>query len=159
MEGYKPQDFSFFHRSEKLVQLNRSFSYDIIIVTHSPFVLSDIPKENILFLKEGKNVTETMSLNTFGANINELLAESFFLSGGFIGEFAKTKIESLVEYLQNGENQGDTAWNRESAIETINAIGDEVIRLQLRSMFAKRFESDQDSYADWLRNECNRLGI
>ena len=140
-------------------KLNRSFSYDIIIVTHSPFVLSDIPKENTLFLKEGKNVTETMSLNTFGANINELLAESFFLSGGFMGEFAKTKIESLVEYLQNGENQGDTAWNRESAIETINAIGDEVIRLQLRSMFAKRFESDQDSYADWLRNECNRLGI
>lgn len=140
-------------------KLNKSFSYDIIIVTHSPFVLSDIPKENILFLKEGKNVTETMCLNTFGANINELLAESFFLSGGFMGEFAKTKIESLVEYLQNGEPQGDIAWNRESAIETINAIGDEVIRLQLRSMFAKRFESDQDSYADWLRNECNRLGI
>lgn len=140
-------------------KLNQHFSYNIIIITHSPFVLSDIPKENILFLKEGKNVTETMSLNTFGANINELLAESFFLSGGFMGEFAKTKIESLVEYLQNGENQGDTAWNRESAIETINAIGDEVIRLQLRSMFAKKFESDDNSYIAWLRSECNRLGI
>lgn len=139
--------------------LNQHFSYNIIIVTHSPFVLSDIPKENILFLKDGKNVTETMSLNTFGANVNELLAESFFLSGGFMGEFAKTKIETLVDYLQNEENPVNTQWNRERAIETINTVGDEVIRLQLRSMFAKKFESDDNSYIAWLRSECNRLGI
>ena len=100
-----------------------------------------------------------MSLNTFGANVNELLAESFFLSGGFMGEFAKTKIETLVDYLQNEENPVNTQWNRERAIETINTVGDEVIRLQLRSMFAKKFESDDNSYIAWLRSECNRLGI
>ena len=32
MEGYKPQDFSFFHRSEKLVQLLSIKDYWLLII-------------------------------------------------------------------------------------------------------------------------------
>ena len=42
-------------------------SINILLVTHSPFILSDIPKSNILYLKEGKAVTDTSSfVNTLG---------------------------------------------------------------------------------------------
>ena len=80
-------------------ELNKAFGICVIIVTHSPFVLSDMPKGNLLYLDEGKNVTKEKHLNTFGANVNELLCQSFFLSGGFMGEFAKqlsagVKVES-----------------------------------------------------------------
>ena len=40
---------------------------------------------------------------TFGANISELLEESFFLENGLIGDFAKEKIEQTINWLNNCE--------------------------------------------------------
>jgi predicted ATP-dependent endonuclease of OLD family len=64
-----------------------------VITTHSPFLISDLPRENIIFLEDGK---EANGLNgkkqTFGANIHTLLSDSFFMEDGLMGEFAKSKI-------------------------------------------------------------------
>lgn len=139
-------------------KLNKHFGFNIIVVTHSPFVLSDIPRGNILFIKNGENVTDKMTIETFGANVNELLAESFFLSSGFMGEFAKKKIISLVEYLQSSE-PSTPEWNRDSASKMIEIIGDDVIKLQLRNMFVKKFSENENSYTVWLQSECRRMGI
>ena len=95
---------------------------------------------------------------TFGANVNELLAESFFLSSGFMGEFAKKKIMSLVEFLQSSE-LSTAEWNRDSASKMIEIIGDDVIKLQLRNMFAKKFSENENVYTAWLQSECRRMGI
>ena len=59
---------------------------NIIITSHSPFILSDIPKENVIFLKNGK--MENPDIKTFGANIHTLLANGFFMCDGLMGEFA-----------------------------------------------------------------------
>ena len=139
-------------------KLNKHFGFNIIVVTHSPFVLSDIPRGNILFIKNGENVTDKMTIETFGANVNELLAESFFLSSGFMGEFAKKKIMSLVEFLQSSE-LSTAEWNRDSASKMIEIIGDDVIKLQLRNMFAKKFSENENVYTAWLQSECRRMGI
>ncbi len=137
-------------------QLNKHFGIQVIIVTHSPFVLSDIPKGNILYLDEGVNVTEKKDLNTFGANVNELLNQSFFLSGGFMGEFAKCKIESLVKYLKQ---EGDEdKWSENKAKELIDMVGDELIQYQLQQLYAVRFK-DTDDYRNWIEQEAIRLGI
>lgn len=72
---------------------------NILFVTHSPFILSDIPSENILKLDEGKVVISEVSENTFGANIHDLLANDFFLKDGFMGDFAKSKINEIINYL------------------------------------------------------------
>lgn len=136
--------------------LNRTFNIHVIIVTHSPFVLSDIPKGNILYLDEGKNVTEEKELDTFGANVNELLCQSFFLDGGFMGELARKRIESLVTYL-SGQGDDDL-WNEQSARALIELVGDEVIRYQLQQMYARRFK-DSEYYRNWIESEAQRLGI
>jgi hypothetical protein len=70
---------------------------NIIAATHSPFILSDIPKCNVMFLKEGKQCYE-MQEDTFGANIHSLLQNAFFLNGS-IGDFAKGKINDMFERL------------------------------------------------------------
>lgn len=137
-------------------QLNQEFGINVIIVTHSPFVLSDLPKGNILYLENGENVTSKKKLNTFGANVNELLCQSFFLSGGFMGEFAKKKIESLASSLQN-ENQ-DGIWGEKSARELIEVVGDEVIQYQLQQMFSTKFKNSEE-YRNWIEKEARRLGI
>lgn len=137
-------------------ELNKAFGICVIIVTHSPFVLSDMPKGNILYLDEGKNVTADKHLNTFGANVNELLCQSFFLSGGFMGEFVKQKIESLVTFLKS-EATNDY-WNAESAKKVIDLVGDEVIQYQLRQLYAAKFK-DSEYYRNWIASEARRLGL
>lgn len=74
---------------------------NILMVTHSPFILSDIPKSNVLFLENGKPV-DPMQENTFGANIHSLLKNGFFLSGMPMGDFAKQKINALFAKLNDG---------------------------------------------------------
>jgi predicted ATP-binding protein involved in virulence len=136
--------------------VNKAFNIHVIIVTHSPFVLSDIPKGNVLYLDEGKNVTEEKKLDTFGANVNELLCQSFFLDGGFMGELAKKRIESLVSYLND---DGDVeCWNEQTAKQLIEMVGDEVIRYQLHQIYARRFK-DSEYYRNWIESEARRLGI
>jgi len=86
----------------KQINLQNLDSINICIVTHSPFVLSDIPSNNILFLnKEGKSVkTENNTrFDTFGANIHDLLQYSFFLEEGSMGEFARETINELISIL------------------------------------------------------------
>lgn len=74
---------------------------NIIFVTHSPFILSDIPQQNILKLDNGNPILHREGSNTFGANIHDLLANDFFLEGGFIGEFAKNKIQEVIDFIQS----------------------------------------------------------
>jgi len=75
-----------------------------IFTTHSPFLLSDIPKQNIIFLDtdEAGNCQVVDGLKekkqTFGANIHTLLSDSFFMADGLMGEFAKSKINEIIEF-------------------------------------------------------------
>ena len=75
---------------------------NIIFVTHSPFILSDIPSSNILKLQIDKNGKSSPSINktrSFGANIHELLTDSFFLNKRLMGEYAYTFIAKLIDSL------------------------------------------------------------
>lgn len=74
-------------------------SLHFIIVTHSPFVLSDIPVDNILFLEKNGEKASKEGMASFGANIHTMLVNSFFLKGGAMGEFAKETINQMVDEL------------------------------------------------------------
>ena len=51
---------------------------DILITTHSPFIISDCKKENILwFKKEKKDGPEKVNLNTYGASVKKITQEFF----------------------------------------------------------------------------------
>lgn len=140
----------------KRLKLNEKCGINIIMSTHSPFVLSDIPQSNVLYIDDGKNVSKERGINTFAANVNELLNRSFFLSNGFMGEFAKEKIVSLINYLKNPQN--DDYWTEEKAKQVIELVGDEVIRYQLKELYRKAF-GNTDSYKNWILQEARRLGL
>ena len=73
--------------------------FHFIITSHSPFILSDLPKENVIFLEKGKQVYPFEDgKQTFGANIHTLLSHGFFMKDGLMGEFAKDKIKSIINY-------------------------------------------------------------
>ena len=99
-----------------------SLNYSLIFTTHSPFLLSDIPKQNIIFLdtyEDGKckvlKHDEVMNKKqTFGANIHTLLSDSFFMENGLMGEFAKEKINEIIDFHKEVEKKHS---NKESLKE------------------------------------------
>lgn len=112
-------------------------SLNFILVTHSPFILSDIPSNNILKLKEGYVDKRDLS-QSFGANIHDLLANDFFLENGFMGEFAKKQISELIDFL----NQSEDEWNgydKTKSKQLIEIIGEPILKRKLLEMYSKKF--------------------
>ena len=98
--------------------------FNVFIVTHSPFVLSDIPKKQVLYLEEGSSATRN-SVNTFAGNVSYLLNDSFFLKA-FVGEHAKKKVLSLIEALTEGNLDLVKLQKK-----VLNNIGDNYLKEQL----------------------------
>ena len=89
----------YFLSSLKQIKLENIKSVHLIIVTHSPYVLSDIPHLNVLALK--KDEEEPVSdLCSFGANIYDMLKDSFFLEGGAMGLFAQKEVAHLIASMK-----------------------------------------------------------
>ncbi|MEO6175355.1 MAG: hypothetical protein ABIP27_09420 [Flavobacterium circumlabens] len=85
-------------------------SINILFLTHSPFILSDIPSSNVLLLDrdaEGKTIVKENESETFAANINDLLADNFFLDDTLIGAFAEKKIELLIQKIKEEKYEKD----------------------------------------------------
>lgn len=76
----------------KRIDLPNINGINICLVTHSPYILSDIPVNYTLRMGDSNQAAE--SHNTFGANIHQLLHNDFFLENGFIGELSKEKIKN-----------------------------------------------------------------
>ena len=66
---------------------------NILIATHSPFVLSDVPLSNTLYLDDGKVVKKNKE--TFCGNVHEILGENFFLDYS-IGDVARKNVEDII---------------------------------------------------------------
>ena len=77
----------FFNYKEHLVRLQ------FVIATHSPFVVSDIYDQNIIYL--GNKDKET---KTFGGNIFDIFKDDFYVSNT-IGAFSESIIKELSEFL------------------------------------------------------------
>lgn len=78
-------------------------SINMIIATHSPFILSDVPKENVLCLKDGKR--QIVDFETYCANIYDILNNSFFLDYP-MGESARRVLDVIIqEYNHRRDNR------------------------------------------------------
>ena len=118
------------------------FDIHLMMTTHSPFILSDIPNELISYMEKGHQLTkgeleERKIRQPMAGNISELLHQSFFLHKGFIGEYARKKILSLVEYLKTGTADNDR-WDDEQAKLFIDGISEPYISKQLRMLYDSR---------------------
>lgn len=120
----------------------RQRNIQLILTSNSPFVVSDLPSTNIIFLKkeEGKTlVTDGLEdyYQTFAANIHSLLAHSFFMEDGVTGAFAKRKINEIVHLLVK-EDINTILQNEQKIERTINSIGEPLIRNKLSQMLNDR---------------------
>ena len=115
------------------IKLFDSYEFQIIISTHSPLVITDIPKENILFL--GKNEERQIEYQTFAQNIHTILYDGFL--DDTIGEFAKVKIAKLVDEMEADER----AMSLDEIWKSIQLVGEPLIRKQLEELYAEKVEN------------------
>jgi predicted ATPase len=127
----------------------------IILTSHSPIIVSDFPKNNIIFLdidkeencKVIKSITQD---NTFGSNIHTLYKNSFFLNGLPIGEFAKVKIDRLFKELQAGIVS-------DKIYKEIQLIGEPLLKNQLVKMYNGYLHNNVNKRVTELEREIENL--
>ena len=114
-------------------------SIQVILTSHSPFVVSDLPKSNITFLDKDHKLNKVFvseletHKHTFAANIHSLLTESFFMEDGLVGDFANEKINQVITLLT--ETSAKTIEQNKDYIEKlISIIGEPVIKAKLLSL-------------------------
>lgn len=125
--------------------LDKIKGLNITFLTHSPYILSDIPTSNILFLKnnEQTNITEPyeVDIDTFGANIHNLLKDGFFMDKGYIGEKAQKIINEIIEFI----NDNEVDFTSEDILKTrqkIKLIGEPIIKSKLLNLFDRKYPAN-----------------
>jgi len=120
----------------------------IVLTSNSPFVVSDLPSSNVIFLQRKSEEEGTYACQiveqglddqqqTFASNIHNLFTHSFFMRNGTMGEFAKEKINHVIHLLVNGSTEELIA-QRNSIEKTILIIGEPLIRNKLLTMMKDR---------------------
>lgn len=125
----------------------------LIITTHSPIMLSDIPNDNIIYLNKAININDKNNINnrTFGANIYNLYKDKFFFEEqykddcdkyfGIIGEFASNKIKYVIQILDKYINNHQEVISDKNHKELddcrkiINLIGENFTRDMLNNKY------------------------
>lgn len=108
----------------------------ILVTSHSQFIASDLPSDNLLFLRRGsEEFCEVVDgpKNTFAANIHDLLSDAFFLKGAHIGEFAKSIIYKILDDLE-GKSEKRNFSNQELK-KLIELIGEDWVKSQLQEKY------------------------
>lgn len=119
----------------------------LIIATHSPIILSDIPKQNTVFLKYDNEAKKTICVKeeeTFAANIFSLYNNAFFMGESEIGAFAERKLCRLVRAIHKLFDTPDvpSEEKKKNLLRQISIIGDPYIRHK----FEKEYQYCKDIY-------------
>lgn len=117
---------------EIVADLYRDCQVQIIMTTHSPILLSDVPKGNVIYLKNGKDDSFNKHKETFGQNIHTLFTDAFFLHksiGDFSGRIIKEVGNDLEELAKGSRKQNKKFSRKLKYYKSITSIiGEPVIR-------------------------------
>ncbi|WP_282123610.1 AAA family ATPase [Algibacter mikhailovii] len=136
----------------------------IVFTTHDPLSLSDIPNSNVTYLHK-ESETRILSFNSvnrptasFAANVNDLLGHSFFLEDLLIGDFARQKIDEVIEWINKNKDVG-LDYNRGEIInikKIIAQIEEPVLRNKLTEMISE-IEVDEVFINDMINKQTKYL--
>ncbi len=119
-------------------------AFQIILTTHSPILLSDIPRMFVNYLEKDEETglvsVSSRQPETFGTNVFELYKHAFFMDKGLIGEFAQDKIRGVQYAIEH------RTLSRDEILQTIELIGDKAIKIYFYSLLERDGEEEMLSY-------------
>lgn len=130
----------------------------VLYATHSPMILSDITNDRVVFLKKKDDKysedKQDFSKSTFGANIYDIYADSFFVDH-FMGKFAQNKINEVIKIIEKNKKISDK--KASSLLKVIKNIGEPLLRNKLedeiKSLSELEIKDDISIIADKLRDK------
>lgn len=116
--------------------------FKIIFASHSPFLLSDICSEGVIYLekKARETVVKEVEIKNLGANIIDLFKNTMFLKSTF-GEFATKKIKGVVKKIDDKTKSYFEIKNNPEINYIIEEIGEKLISNKLKSMIESKLEN------------------
>lgn len=111
----------------------------VILATHSPLTLSDIPDDNVNLIQDG-HMKNREKGHTFGANIYDLYKKEFILDLS-IGSYAKSKIDEVLSFFDAYEDGSliDTNLSVDEVKYIIYCVGEPLLRKLLLSKWDTLF--------------------
>ncbi|WP_279486781.1 AAA family ATPase [Aeromonas veronii] len=121
----------FFEKLNNVLPNLSSGKIQIVISSHSPFLLSDLPNQCLVVLDNDQAKTGFDTL-TFGANLYDLYSHAFFLGNRVCSQFALKKIDKLLS-LHHIDSEKPLSETEEKNIKDyIGIIGEEIISFHLK---------------------------
>ncbi|MBZ2090703.1 ATP-binding protein [Streptococcus parasanguinis] len=105
-------------------------SFQFIITTHSPYILSDIKNQNVLSLEYDQGKIISKQVNTFSKNIQRITYDEM-TTHNIYGSFAEYKINKIVNILNQNYITPDLL---ETIRDEIQIINEGIIRNKLNQM-------------------------
>jgi predicted ATPase len=104
----------------------------LVLTSHSPFLLTDLTRDNVIILHERKVLDKKeFPFKTFGSNLYELYKNVFFLNKKRFGSLAAEHIEDATNKIINGKL---SLSEKEQLNKFIELIGDKLLHNQLKGM-------------------------
>ncbi|MDU6483224.1 MAG: AAA family ATPase [Paeniclostridium sordellii] len=134
-----------YYENDLLAEYNihKFINVQLIISTHSPFILSDLNKQSIIYLeKVNEYILQRDSIyhdSTFAQNIHTIMSDNFFMTST-IGEYSKKKIDKVIKILNSDDYKDDIC--RIKIKNIINSIGEPILKSKLEQMYNDKFKID-----------------
>jgi hypothetical protein len=143
--------------SDLIQFLTNNFKSDkiqVILTSHSPFLISDLPKESVILLEKGGNPNRQLKeKSSFGANIHQLFTKQFFLSDGTMGAFAQKKIKELYNSIDS-----ITPKDLQNIEALIEMVGEPILRYRLKEKLKKKVANfPNEEQINWHLNQIEKI--
>lgn len=126
-------------------------AFQMVISTHSPFMISDVLKDNILCLERSDDESVHVHPAPFGflSNIHDIMADTFFIKSPF-GELGSEIFKKIVDTIQNlsPDSPADGSLICDT-LSLISEIGDDVVRNHLQGVLRNKLrelDTNKDTY-------------
>ena len=112
-------------------------SINIILATHSPFVLSDVLSQRSLYLENGQ--VYPIKGQSFGGNYYDLLENSFFFKESAMGRVSTQRIEEWI-------NDYDRGFMKDGSLtmDMTDYIGDPIVKEYMKGGGLRYWKQEKD---------------
>lgn len=134
-----------YRMNEILSKHSNDSSIQILLTTHSPFMLSDVTSGQVIRLQADQDgycrVLPKVESSTFAAGIHSIMANDFFLNYT-IGEYSRQYISGLIKRLKaiiklkNNIDEIDRKFICEARVVS-SSIGDRIIRAYIEDLITE----------------------
>jgi len=146
------------HLLQYLSKSYPDYEFQIIVSTHSPYIISDLLKENVIKI-EYNTSNDTYSCSkaktSFASNIYDIINDSFFLSQP-IGQFATRKINNILKSI-NKVSISSSEKDYYDMHQLINEIDDDYIKKTLHAKLDSNYDYENNLALKRLEQEIQNL--